>query len=114
MWDMGFRDQIRDILKKLPKDLQTLLFSATFPEAIRSLGNAMLRDAVEVSVGGGSEPATIEQLFFEVDSIRRAPMIAALLMRHQPESCVVFCNPRRDVAELVGSDRKSTRLNSSH
>src|SRR3546814_11482094 len=30
-------------------------------------------------------------------------MIAALLMRHQPESCVVFCNTRRDVAELVGS-----------
>src|SRR3546814_7249826 len=59
--------------------------------------------SVEVIVGGGSEPATIEQLFFELDSIRRAPMISALLMRHQPESCVVFCNTRRDVAELVGS-----------
>src|SRR3546814_6896723 len=52
MLDMGFEDQIRDIVKKLPKDRQTLLFSATFPEAIRSLGNAMLRAAVEVSVGG--------------------------------------------------------------
>ncbi|MFC3717379.1 ATP-dependent RNA helicase DbpA [Luteimonas soli] len=103
MLDMGFEDQIRDIVRKLPKDRQTLLFSATFPEAIRSLGNAMLREAVEVSVGSGSEPATIEQLFFEVESSRRAPTIAALLMRHQPESCVVFCNTRRDVAELVGS-----------
>src|SRR3546814_8442844 len=103
MLDMGFEDQIRDIVKRLPKDRQTLLFSATFPEAIRSLGNAMLRDAVEVSVGSGSEPATIEQLFFEAEPDRKAPLLAALLMHHQPESCVVFCNTRRDVAELVGS-----------
>src|SRR3546814_7028382 len=63
----------------------------------------MLRDAVEVSVGGGSEPATIEQMFFEAEPDRKAPLLAALLMHHQPESCLVFCNTRRDVAELVGS-----------
>ena len=103
MLDMGFEAQIRDIARKLPRDRQTLLFSATFPEAIRSLGNAMLRDAVEVSVGDGAEPATIEQLFFEVEADRKTPMLAALLMRYQPESCVVFCNTRRDVDELVGS-----------
>jgi ATP-independent RNA helicase DbpA len=103
MLDMGFEDQIRDIVKKLPKDRQTLLFSATFPEAIRALGNAMLRDPVEASVGGGHEPETIEQLFFEADPDRRAQALAALLMRYQPESTVVFCNTRRDVNELVES-----------
>src|SRR3546814_1959751 len=103
MLDMGFDDQIRDIVKKLPKDRPALLFSATFPEAIRSLGNAMLRDAVEVSVGGGSEPATIEQMFFEAEPDRTAPLLAVLLMHHQPESCLVFCNTRRAVAELVAS-----------
>jgi ATP-independent RNA helicase DbpA len=103
MLDMGFEDQIRDVVRKLPKDRQSLLFSATFPDAIRALATAMLRDAVEVDVGGGVEPATIEQLFFEVDPERKAPMLAALLLRYQPESCVVFCNTRRDTAELVGS-----------
>src|SRR3546814_19867178 len=63
----------------------------------------MLRDAVEVSVGGGSEPATIEQLFFEAEPDRKAPLLAALLTHHQPESCVVFCNTRPYVAELVRS-----------
>src|SRR3546814_10925286 len=63
----------------------------------------MLRDAVEVSVGGGSEPATIEQMFFEAEPDRKAPLLAALLMHHQHESCLVFCNTRRDVAELDGS-----------
>ena len=103
MLDMGFEDQIRDIVRKLPKDRQGLLFSATFPEAIRKLGTAMLRDPVEVSVGDGHEPATIAQLFFEVDPARRPQSLAALLMRHQPESSVVFCNTRRDVNELVES-----------
>jgi ATP-independent RNA helicase DbpA len=102
MLDMGFEDQIRDIVRKLPKDRQALLFSATFPDAIRALGNAMLRDPVEVSVGGG-EPATIDQLFFEIEPPRRAQMTAALLLRYQPESCVVFCNTRRDVDDLAGS-----------
>src|SRR5690554_523737 len=105
MLDMGFEDAIRDLVKRTPKERQGLLFSATFPDAIRVLAKAMLREAVEVSIDGGAQPAAIEQLFFEVDPGRRGPTLAALLLRHRPESAVVFCNTR---------DRKSTRLNSSH
>ncbi len=91
MLDMGFEDAIRDLVKRTPKDRQGLLFSATFPDAIRALGSAMLRDAVEVSVDGGAEPSTIEQLFFEVEPERKAPLLAALLLNYKPASCVVFC-----------------------
>ena len=103
MLDMGFEDAIRDIVKRLPASRQGLLFSATFPDAIRALGSAMLRDPVEVSIDQGLQPATIEQLFFEVDPARRAPALAALLLRHRPESAVVFCNTRADTAEVAGS-----------
>ena len=103
MLDMGFEDAIRDLVKRVPKDRQGLLFSATFPEAIRMLGNAMLRDALEVSVGDGAQPATIEQLFYEVDAARRAPLLGALLLGHRPASTVVFCHTRADVGEVVGS-----------
>ncbi|NZA24948.1 ATP-dependent RNA helicase DbpA [Luteimonas sp. SJ-92] len=103
MLDMGFEEAIRDIAKRMPKDRQGLLFSATFPDAIRVLGNAMLRDALEVSIEGGVQPATIRQLFFEVDPARRAPALAALLLRHRPESAVAFCNTRADTVEVVGS-----------
>ena len=103
MLDMGFEEAIRDIARRVPKDRQGLLFSATFPEAIRALANAMLRDAAEISVDGGAQPATIAQLFFEVDPARRAPALAALLLRFQPESTVVFCNTRADTVEVVGS-----------
>ncbi len=103
MLDMGFEEAIRDIVKRLPKDRQGLLFSATYPDGIRALGAAMLRDPLEVSIGDGMQPAAIEQLFFEVDAARRAPALAALLLRHRPESAVVFCNTRADTVEVVGS-----------
>ena len=103
MLDMGFEDAIRDIVKRLPGSRQGLLFSATFPDEIRTLGSAMLREPVEVSIDQGQQPATIEQLFFEVDPARRAPALAALLLRHRPESAVVFCNTRADTVEVVGS-----------
>ncbi len=103
MLDMGFEDAIRDLVKRTPKDRQSLLFSATFPDAIRLLGNAMLRDALEVSVGDGAQPPTIEQLFYETEANRRAPLLAALLLGHRPASAVVFCNTRADTVEVVGS-----------
>ncbi|MDX1549968.1 MAG: DEAD/DEAH box helicase, partial [Lysobacter spongiicola] len=52
MLDMGFEEPIREIMGKLPKGHQTLLFSATYPDAIRTLAGAMLRDPVEVTVAG--------------------------------------------------------------
>jgi len=103
MLDMGFEDAIRDLVKRTPKDRQGLLFSATFPDAIRTLGKAMLRDALEISIDGGAQPAAIEQLFYETDPARRAPLLAALLLQHRPESAVVFCNTRADTVEVVGS-----------
>ena len=103
MLDMGFEEPIRALVKRTPKERQSLLFSATFPEAIRTLGNAMLRDALEVSIDGGAKPTSIEERFFEAEATRRAPLLASLLLQFKPESTVVFCNMRRDTEEVVGS-----------
>ena len=103
MLDMGFGDQIRDIARQVPRGCQKLLFSATFPDAIRALGKAMLRDPAEVSVSGAADAPTIEQRIVDTDPARKAPLLAALLLEHRPESCVVFCNMRRDVDEVAGS-----------
>lgn len=103
MLDMGFEEAIRAIARRAPKDRQGLLFSATFPDAIRALAKVMLRDALEVSIDGGAQPATIAQHFFEVDPARKAPLLAALLLEYRPASCVVFCNMRRDADEVAGS-----------
>ena len=103
MLDMGFDEPIRALVKRTPKDRQALLFSATFPDAIRLLATAMLRDPVEASVEGGAQPATIEARFFEAEPARRAPQLAALLLQFRPASTVVFCNTRRDADDVAGS-----------
>ena len=103
MLDMGFEDDIRDLVRRTPGDRQGLLFSATFPEAIRSLGQGMLREPLEVSIVGGAQAPSIEQLFFEADPARRTPLLAAVLLRHRPESAVVFCNTRADTREVAAS-----------
>ncbi|MCD9125026.1 ATP-dependent RNA helicase DbpA [Luteimonas fraxinea] len=103
MLDMGFEDSIRDIVKRVPPTRQGLLFSATFPDGIRDLGTAMLREPVQIGVEGDAPAPKIEQIFHEVEPSRRAPQLAALLLRHRPESAVVFCNTRADVNEVAGS-----------
>ena len=103
MLDMGFEDQIRDIARHVPAGCQRLLFSATFPDAIRALAKATLRDPAEVSVQGAANAPAIKQVVVEADPSRKAPLLAALLLEHRPESCLVFCNMRRDVDEVAAS-----------
>ena len=101
MLDMGFEEPIREIVGKTPKQRQTLLFSATYPEQIRAIGRELLRDPLEVTVATESAQPAIEQVFFEVELARKPSALAALLQEYRPESSVVFCNTRRDADELV-------------
>ena len=103
MLDMGFEDQIRDIVRAAPKDRQTLLFSATYPDAIRTIAGNVLRDPLEVTVAGPEHAAAIEQRFFDVDAEQKPAALAGLLLEYRPESAVVFCNMRRDTEEVVSS-----------
>ena len=103
MLDMGFEEPIRAIVKATPASRQGLLFSATFPEGVRAISRSMRRDPVEVTAEGGERHAAIEQRFYETDAERKTPLLAALLLQERPESCVVFCNMRRDVDEVAGS-----------
>jgi ATP-independent RNA helicase DbpA len=103
MLDMGFEEAIREIIGKTPKERQTLLFSATFPEEIRAIGRNTMRDPLEITSAGVVEQPEIEQTFYEVELPRKQTALAALLFEQRPESSVVFCNTRRDVDEVAGS-----------
>jgi ATP-independent RNA helicase DbpA len=103
MLDMGFEEPIKAIIKATPKDRQTLLFSATYPDAIRVIAARTMRDPVEVTVAGKEDQALIEQLFFEVDPAQKTAALAGLLLEHNPDSAVVFCNMRRDADEVASS-----------
>ena len=103
MLDMGFEEPIREITGKTPKDRQSLLFSATFTDAIRDIARNTLRDPLEVTVDAPQEQAVIEQRFVRVEPERKQTALAGLLAQRGVESCVVFCNMRKDVDEVAGS-----------
>ena len=101
MLDMGFEEQISEIVGKTPSARQSLLFSATYPEAIREIARRTMRDPLEITVAGEVEQPAIEQFFYEIDLARKPAALAALLLHHRPESSVVFCNTRRDTQTVV-------------
>lgn len=72
MLDMGFVPQVRIILRALPRERQTMMFSATFPKDVRDLANSHMRNPVEVSVGQPSEPVRkIEQAMLQVTQAQK-------------------------------------------
>ncbi|WP_049622766.1 ATP-dependent RNA helicase DbpA [Frateuria defendens] len=103
MLDMGFSEAIDDIVGRIAKHHQTLLFSATYPEAIRAVSRRLQREPVEITVGAPAEtkPA-IDQQFIEVEPAQKADALAQLLAGERgPDlrqgGALVFCNMRRDV-----------------
>jgi ATP-independent RNA helicase DbpA len=101
MLDMGFEEDIDAIVKQAPKQRQTLLFSATWPEPIRAVSARLQRDPVAVTIEAKHSDAVIEQHFFEVDTPRKVDALALLLATHKPEAALVFCNTRRDVDDVA-------------
>ena len=96
MLDMGFEPAIQAIQKALPAKYQTLLFSATFPEAVRDLSKSYQRNPLEILLDTDTRSEHIEQLFFEVPGNRKNDALLQLLGQLQPAQALVFCNTKID------------------
>ncbi|MCV3277793.1 ATP-dependent RNA helicase DbpA [Aeromonas hydrophila] len=106
MLDMGFGEDINQVISHAPRDRQTLLFSATYPEGIAQMSRGVQRNPVEVSVESLHEDSAIEQKLYEVPAGQRLDALGWLLSHYQPSSCVVFCNTKRacnDVADHLAA-----------
>jgi ATP-dependent RNA helicase DbpA len=101
MLDMGFADDLRSIIEATPTQRQTLLFSATIPQSIREISRELQRDPLDITVPNEPDETTIEQTYFEVEEQQKLAALEALLLRHRPESAVVFCNTRQDVRAVA-------------
>ena len=102
MLDMGFYDSIVAVHEQLPKRRQTLLFSATYSEAIRGLSGRFQTDPLEVTVESLHSEAQIEQHFFEIDEKNRMAALNALLRAYvfnndggEENSALLFCNTKQ-------------------
>ncbi|MBK1852619.1 MULTISPECIES: ATP-dependent RNA helicase DbpA [unclassified Marinobacter] len=101
MLDMGFQPAMEEILGYTPKQRQTLMFSATWPESIRKLSAGFQRDPVDVRAEAQSVNSDIRELFYEVPASERTHAIVSLLSEHQPASCLVFCAMKQQCDELA-------------
>lgn len=101
MLDMGFLESILAIVDQLPKNRQTLLFSATYPEEIRRLSRALQHEPVEITIDNVVSETEIEQLYFAVKPAQKGDALVALLLAYRPESALVFCHTRNDVREVT-------------
>ncbi|MDK9704974.1 MAG: ATP-dependent RNA helicase DbpA [Sulfuritalea sp.] len=101
MLDMGFFDDIVTVAKACPKQRQTLLFSATYPEGIASLSRQFLRQPQQIALLEQHEPGQIRQLFFEVAPEQRLAAVALLLRHYRPVSTLAFCNTRQQCRDLL-------------
>ncbi len=104
MLDMGFLDEIRNIIKNTPSKRQTLLFSATYPNAIDKMCQSILHNPVTIKVDVEHETHVIKQYFYLTNQKTRDDTLLALFEHYQPESTVVFCRTKiqcREIAEFL-------------
>ncbi len=102
MLDMGFQPSLDAIIEQVPRQRQTLLFSATFPDTIKAIAARIMRNPVLVQVASTHDSSTIEQHFYRVDDkAQRMTALRLLLLEHSPESTLVFCNTKKETQEVA-------------
>jgi len=101
MLDMGFWPSVRRIMRALPKQRQTLLFSATIPPSIKSTVDTMLTDPAYVEIARiGQTADTVEEHLCPVTQGQKTQLLEALLDRYQPERMLVFCRTKHRVDDV--------------
>ncbi len=107
MLDMGFYDDIMTIVRKLPKDCQKIMFSATMPNDIRKMARAIMHNPVEVKIAVSRPPEAINQLAMELNEADKTDTIVKLLstpstIHHTPlNKVIVFAGKKQRVKELT-------------
>ncbi|MDB6032752.1 MAG: cshA [Verrucomicrobiales bacterium] len=102
MLDMGFREDIEFILQAVPKERQTVFFSATMPRAIQELIKKFSRDpqTIQIEQKAMTVP-TVEQVFYEVDRRFKIELLTRLIDIHDLKLGIIFCNTKSMVDDLV-------------
>jgi len=101
MLDMGFFANIASVAAACPKERQTLLFSATYPDGIAALAKQFLRRPREIKLLEQHEGSKIRQRFYEVANEQRLSAVALLLNHYRPVSTLAFCNTRQQCRDLL-------------
>ena len=102
MLDMGFIEDVQRIIHQCSDQRQTLLFSATVPDAIRTLADWALTDPEVIDVGGNRTPAeTVDHAIFPVDGIQKYDLLLAMLEKMDYKSVIIFSRTKIDADRIA-------------
>ena len=111
LFDLGFAEELSRILALLPAQRQNLFFSATFPPAVQTLAQTLLRDPVRVTIESVPETAPdIAQRAIEVDVGRRTQLLLHLIKQNHWSRVLVFVATKH-AAEMVADKLRKGRIN---
>lgn len=101
MLDMGFFEEVIYAVDRCPPQRQTLLFSATFPQDILLLCDAVQREPIHIAATAQVAPEVLRQSAFFCAPEARSQAVLSLLAAHQPETALVFCETRSGSDQLA-------------
>ena len=101
MLDMGFYDDIMTIVNKLPKDRQTIMFSATMPTNIRKMAKAIMQHPVEVQIAISRPPESINQRAADIYETQKNDYLKLLLKERGLKKVIIFVGKKQKVKELT-------------
>ncbi len=101
MLDMGFIEEIEQIIRYAPKQRQTLLFSATYPDEISALSGAVQRNAVRIEAEQQTVESAIEEYFYEMPPEEKPQAVLQLLSHFRPDNVMLFCNTKQRAREVA-------------
>ncbi len=99
--EMGTIEEINRIASYTPASRQTMLFSATFPNGIKTLSASLQEDAAQVTIDSQHQTTTIKQVFIKIEDDKNAALLQ-VLSAYRPESCIIFCNSRESCNQVTG------------
>jgi len=109
MLDMGFLPDIRWILSRMPRQRQTMLFSATIPPTISALARQFQRDPVSIEIDLAHPPEAIQQALYPVPKHLKTQLLLAILEQMEVSSMLVFTRTKRE-ADIVTRQLRQTRI----
>lgn len=100
MLDMGFKDDIMRIVRQLPEQRQTLLFSATMPQKIRLFAKALLQNPQQVNIAISQPAEKIKQQYFRTFDEQKVNLLKHILSTDSFYSIIIFCGTKENVKLL--------------
>jgi len=103
MLDMGFSEEINEVLEFAPKERQTLLFSATYTDDILAVSKRIQKDAVSIKTASVESKNKITERFYGVEYGKKRETLVNIFSNFKPENVIVFCNTKLESDEIAKS-----------